>query len=67
MPLSSDDVKRVADEVMKRLKETDVVTYAYVNADGSEKSKTVSVTEALGSAASSAGRANYNAKHDDQK
>lgn len=63
MPLTDDDIKKIGDEVLKRLKEDDVVKYAYTDqGTGKETSRTVSVTEGIGSAATSSGRAAYQAR-----
>lgn len=65
--VTDDDIKKIAaasaDLVMSRLRKDKVVSYAYTDqGTGKESNKTVSVTEGIGSSASSSGRAAYQAR-----
>lgn len=68
MPLSADDIEKVADAVIKKMREEDVVQYNKTDAgSGKETQIKGSITDALGTAATYAGRAAYRATNVDNK
>ena len=68
MPLSDSDIEKVADAVIKHLREDEVVHYNKTDAgSGKETQVEGSVTDALGTAATYAGRAAYRSTSVDNK